>query len=190
MTRKAQMNGETSLVALAINAVNLGNRAGKARVAMLDAMQAAGFTAANISPTAGKNGSNIKSRRGEMMFLALQAISINGKRLTAAEAAEIAGDARAPRKIIRGTPCGSMSGVTTWYGNATSWVSGVARDLAAREAAGEPKSGEAKGGSTWEAKTLKTLAAWEDRVKKLDGPAFDVPRVIETIRTLAKLIRA
>ena len=181
---------ETSLVALAINAVNLGNRAGKARVAMLDAMQAAGFTAANISPKAGKNGSNIKSRRGEMMFLALQAISIEGKRLNAAEAAEIAGDARAPRKIIRGTACGSLSGVTTWYGNATSWISGVARDLAAREAAGEPKDGEPKGGSTWEAKALKTLVTWEERVQKLDGPSFDVPRVIETIRSLAKLLRA
>ena len=181
---------DTSLVALAINAVNLGNRAAGARVAMLDAMQAAGFTADNISPKAGKNGSNIKSRRGEMLFLALQAISINGKRLDAKEAAEIAGDARAPRKIIRGTPCGNISGVTTWLGNATSWVSGVARDLAAREAAGEPKDGEPKGGSTWEAKALKTLVTWEERVQKLDGPAFDVPRVIETIRSLAKLLRA
>ena len=122
------------------------------------------------------------------MFIGLQAISINGKRLTAEEAAEIAGDARAPRKIVKGTPCGSMSGVTTWYGNATSWLSGVRKDLAAREA--EPETTGPKPRSSWEAKALKTLALWEERVEKLDAPSFDVSSAIEHIRALAKLLRA
>jgi hypothetical protein len=182
---------DKDLLALAIRERDLADKAGISRASLLDAMQAAGFTADNLDAKRAKEaGSNTKVWRHRGMMLALAAIKHQGKRLNMDEVAEIMGDNRAARKIIKGLPCGSINGVTTWYGNATSHLAALRKDLLAREtaAAAQEETGP-KPGSTWEAKTLKTLAAWEEKVQKLDAPSFDVPAVIETIRQLAKLIR-
>lgn len=186
------------LITLAINSVGADDKAAKARVALIDALVAEGFTfdlTAAYTDKALREGNATpenKRFRDRLMTIALAAISIKGKRLTLAEVAEAMAEDRAAKRLIKGTPIGTISNVTTWRGDATSQLGKWRKDLKAREAQGEGEGEDA-------AKTTKTpvlivreaLAKIENKVTKAEPGAFemDIPKFLEALRAINKMVK-
>ena len=184
------------LIGLAIASVGADTKAHKARVALIDALVAEGFTfdlTAAYTDKAlreGKATSENKRFRDRLMTIALSAITIKGKRLTLAEVAEAMAEDRAAKRLIKGTPIGTISGVTTWRGDATSQLGKWRKDLKTREAESETE-GAAKTTKTPLLLVREALAKIEAKVTKAEPGAFemDIPKFLESLRALNKLVK-
>ena len=186
------------LFSLAIASVGADDKARKARVALIDALTAEGFTFDNTAAYTAKavrEGTATpenKRMRDRLMTIALAAISIKGKRLTLDEVAKAMAEDRGAKALLKGTPIGTVNGVVTWRGDATSQLGKWRNDLKAREAEGE---GEGEG----KAKTTKTpvlivreaLAKIENKVTKAEPGAFemDIPAFLVKLREINKLVK-
>lgn len=185
------------VIKLAIASVGADDKARKARVALIDALIAEGFTSENTAAYSdkavreGKATAENKRFRDRLMTIALAAISIKGKRLDMAEVAKAMAEDRANKALIKGTPIGTISGVTTWRGNATSQLGAWRKDIAKREAEGAEAEGTAKTTKTPLLLVREALAKIEAKVSKAEPGAFemDIPKFLEALRALNKLVK-
>ena len=128
-----------ALIALGRKALDDENRAAVSRLAFIDGLIGAGFTSTNIMPKkklpAGFNG---EWMRPQALLIGAASIKIKGKRLSDADLVRYADDSVSNKVLLSGTPKGTLlddSGktVTTWAGNADSWLGKVRLALIERE---------------------------------------------------------
>lgn len=130
----------TPLLNLARADYDTAAKAEKTRVAFIDGLISAGFTASNTLPV--KKGSNVDPAwRKALLLICAGAIKIKGKRLSDADLKKVASDEVSNKVLLQGTPKGTMNGVTTWLGNASSYLGKVRKDLEAREAEAQDVAG-------------------------------------------------
>jgi hypothetical protein len=122
-------------------------KAEKSRVAFIDGLIAAGFTAANTVPV--KKGSNIDPMfRKSLMLICAGTIKIKGKRLSDADLKRVGDEEVSNKVLLAGTPKGTMNGTVTWLGNASSYLGKVRKDLEAREGEAQEVAGTPRTPST------------------------------------------
>lgn len=122
-------------------------KAEKSRLAFIDGLVAAGFTASNTLPV--KKGSNVDPMwRKSLLLICAGAIKIKGKRLSDADLKKVANEEVSNKVLLAGTPKGTMNGTVTWLGNASSYLGKVRKDLEAREAEAQDVAGTPRTPST------------------------------------------
>jgi hypothetical protein len=129
-----------ALIALGRKALDDENRAEVSRLAFIDKLIADGFTSTNILPKkklpAGFNGDWM---RPQLLLVGAATIKIKGKRLSDADLVRYADDAVSNKVLLSGTPKGTLRDengktLTTWAGQADSWLGKVRLALIEREA--------------------------------------------------------
>jgi hypothetical protein len=122
-------------------------KAEKTRGAFIDQLIAAGFTHANTVPA--KKGSNVDPVwRKALTLICAGTIKIKGKRLSDTDLKKLADEEVSNKVLLQGTPKGTMNGVTTWLGNAASYIGKVRIDLEKREGEAQDVAGTPKTPST------------------------------------------
>ena len=136
------MTSITALIAAGRKAFDDKTKADVTRLTFIDGLVAVGFTYANTAAytdkdvKAGKVSNEVKVHRDQLLLISAASIKIKGKRLSDTDLAKFGDDAVSNKVLLAGTPKGSISGDTTWKGNASSFLNKVRKDLEAREMAG------------------------------------------------------
>lgn len=183
------------LIALGRKAYDDADRADKTRAALIDGLIAAGFTFANTAAYTGKAlregkvTNENKAMRDSLMFLGLATVKIKGRRLSDADLRKAVDDEVANKVMLAGTPKGTLNGVTTWRGNATSYISKIRADLEAREAAGNDKAGNTRTAKSDLDFVRDHLQTAYNRTFKADvAIKCDLDEVQRTMRDVAKVL--
>jgi len=130
----------TDLIVLARKDYDDAAKAEKTRAAFLDGLVAAGFTYDNTAPF--KKGSNVDPVwRKALLLISSAAIKIKGRRLSDTDLKKVADEGVSNKVILSGTPKGTMNGVTTWLGNASSHMGKIRKALEVREGEGDDTAG-------------------------------------------------